>query len=433
MGQKGARGCFTVVFGMIFGVAALAIIAIEVGKYRDASELHHEMDLAHKDGIATSWAEYAASIPTSAPEDNAAEFYRQFLKNKRKWPDEHLDAVISLKPTPTAIAEAEKYVADKREDFDLLEQATRRKNCWYKRNWQLGLAVLMPELATMKAGVRLLTYRASLHAAQGKHKLAVEDLQRAAIIAGHAGQETTSISFMVSESCMDLCLSRLSLLMQRYGTLPEYSLLMERLLRSYPIPNMRQIHRSDLLEVQSVVELCKTAKGRAELGLKEDDRSNLESIVPIFVSRSRADVGMVKAGRELYRAYGLPAHERLNPYEDAKHKLSKSMFAYQTAYDIYSKLSYGSDEEEALLDLYSLSRKVKYASMLKFLQSKRSLGQKPMTEFKSPFDNTPVTCSFDGKQVSINVSGVTKASQIEPLKIPSDRMLKALTAKPKKP
>ena len=405
---------------------AISLLAVIVGRQRDHDALELELKLARDEGIPTTWAEFAAGITKSPPDENSADFYRDLMRRKLKRPDDKLSARLAIRPTRATIAEAAKWVQDHQGDYQILEQATNRRFCWFDRDWSKGVVVLMPELASMKSCSYLLAFRSSLEAVQNQDQKAVEDLHRAMKVADHVGQETTMLSALVRQACYNIALSKFALLCYQYPTHTIYQREMEQAIKNYPIPNMLLIHRDKCLVVRSIIEMCRTPEGRKELGLKEDDQSNLEHVIPLVVSQHKADIEIVKACRQMYEACLLPAKDRAHPYEDAKDRLYKSLIAYPTACDIYSKWV-EEDSVEAILDQAAQSVQIKYAATLQFLKSTRNKGPFKVTGLKSPFDGSPVKCSYDGKQIDVAVDGGSTENASRDLKIPGDTVFKALT------
>jgi len=414
--------------GTAVTLLAFSLIAVFVSRKHDRDALERELKLAHDEGIPATWAEFASGIAKSPPEKNSAEFYRLLMQRKMKRPEEKLSAELAIRPNPKVISDASKWVEDHRSEYNLIERATDRPFCWFDRDWSKGMAVLMPELATMKSCAYLLAFRSSLEAAMNKDQLAVADLHRAMKVADHAGQETTMISALVREASYSIALTKFALLCYQYPTRTIYQREMEQAVKNYPIPNILQITRDKCLEVRSMIELCRTPEGRKDLGLKDDDQSKLEHVIPLVVSQRKADIEIVKACRQMYEACKLSAKDRTQPYADARDRLYKSMIAYPTAYDIYSKLVYD-DSGEAMLDQEALAHQIKYAATLQFLKSNRIKGPFKVTGLKSPFDGSPITCSFDGKQIDVEVSGGSTDNGARYLKTPTDSMFKALEKK----
>ncbi len=48
-------------------------------------------------------------------------------------------------------------------------------------------------------------------------------------------------------------------------------------------------------------------------------------------------------------------------------------------------------------------------------------------DLQSPYDNKPLICHFDGRQITITVSCPDKAINLKPLKLPTDAMLATAT------
>jgi hypothetical protein len=144
---------------VIWGMGAVGVFIVlllvwaHLSASADKADLDHELDVARKEGLPTTWREYAALIKSAKPEENAAPFYRKLIRlSKDKANLSKLDSDLLLRPSAEHVALATSELAAQSEAIAAIDQAARLPRCWFNRDWSKGLAVLMPEYAWMKAG-----------------------------------------------------------------------------------------------------------------------------------------------------------------------------------------------------------------------------------------------------------------------------------------
>ena len=420
------------------GVAVLVVIGLsmfallKVRAYRDRQELDHELDLAHQEGIPITWKDYAGGIPTAKPEENAAPFYKSLsgLRPKGKEDPTQLDVDLYRNPGPSTIEAAKRELTKQSRFIAAVDQAAKLPRCWFNRDWNKGLAVLMPEYSDMKSGTKWIALRGSIAAAQGDSASAIRDIDEVFAVGKHASEEGTLISILVGEAIDGIGLHHLALWAFTHRDHPEYLLSFKAHLKDWQIPNTALVNRGTLLELRDVLEMSTTPQGRRDLGLKDSDISPAENFFPLIVSRSKADIKIARGMRQICEAYRLPPKDRIGKIDAAWKTVLPSLVAYPTGSDIYMRLSAGQDGSNestdhsiVLADVVAAARKQAYEALVPVLERQSIPKSLTLPQFASPFDGTPATVQFDGKQITVTVSISDKKIDIYPLKLPSDKEL----------
>ena len=417
---------------VIWGMGAVGVFIVlllvwaHLSASADKADLDHELDVARKEGLPTTWREYAALIKSAKPEENAAPFYRKLIRlSKDKANLSKLDSDLLLRPSAEHVALATSELAAQSEAIAAIDQAARLPRCWFNRDWSKGLAVLMPEYAWMKAGGRLVALRGSLAASDGHPAEAIKNVQELFHVAKHAGEEGTEISFLIQDSIFVIGIRHLALWFFIHPSESSYRKALDDALNSWPKPDLRRLHRSDLLELREVLEDSTTEKGRKDLGLKEEDIPKMEPFVPLIVSRPKANIKLARAMRQIWEALGDSPGNRLWRIDAGWNDLLPAMAAYPTGSDIYMKLtdSGGRDHFRSLYDQVWACRRLSYLALARALSGTSTPKHIDTEGLLSPFDGKPVDYSFDGHQITINVSSPDKSIDIPTLKFPSESEL----------
>ncbi len=388
----------------------------------EAAEYREQLRLARAEGLPTTAEEYIAYVPTAKPEENAAPIYRK-LRALTVGSEEvsKLDASLTFHPTMQDEAAARATLERLKPWLGLADQATRLPRCWFDREWR-GSATLFPEYARMKDAARLLGLRGTLAAAHGDSLAALQDARRILMIAKHAGEEPHAIARLVRESIYLIGLRHLAGWAYSHRGAPAYRSALEQAVEEFPKPNLNDEDRAALYEVLSVIELCSTQEGQAELGLKPDDISKAENLFGILLSRSKSRINIVKAARAAWAALDRPSKERAVLLTAARQDLYQALLAFPTAARVYEMLTSGGD-----VDWRATREEMWTAQQQQYIALSRALGG-PKTpkairtdDLLSPFDGKPLTYRLEDGQIVIQVSGYEGSRLL--LKMPSDNAL----------
>ncbi len=189
----------------------------DVGRY--SSRLEEEVAKAERLGIATTPT--ALTAQTTVPDaSNAARIYNTVLPK------------LSSPHAPPAVDELSKLMLYRLENWNRistllkglapqlssLKAASKLPGVDFKRPWQNGPAVLLPEMAQMKMAAKLLCVRAALLSHQGKPLEALDDVETALRIGVHAGMDPTLIGKLVDISIGAIAWGRLQRVVNEHPT-----------------------------------------------------------------------------------------------------------------------------------------------------------------------------------------------------------------------
>jgi hypothetical protein len=390
---------------LILAIAVLTIIPFSFLKLRawtaDRS-LQEQMRLALKEGIPTSGREYAAFVPTSRPEENAAAFYRKLGRFSLT----ANEGIMVAAPTFSGDLTAQKQILAKYADkLGLVDKATALPHCWFDRDWSSGAAVLFPEFAPMKQTAKLLGLRGSVAAARGDSKRALADIDRMFKIADHVTEEGTGIANLVGIAIDHLAQTQLAYWASAYPDKPEYRKALVSDLRRWKLPNVKQMHREDLFMLIDCLDLSTTKEGRADLGLRPGDEAPFETVASVMFNRTNAKSNIIRNYRRIWAQLGKtkPDEQEL---KDAEFEMLKSMAAFPTGSDIYIKLSSGDGSLEFLHDDQSENLKfgqLKYIAVARAMASGRPAKTIETSDLICA-DGKPIGYKFDGHTMTITSS-----------------------------
>jgi len=398
---------------LVMATPALLIFGRNLSAKR---ELARQMELARKAGIPTTAAEFAAHVPTAEPAENAAPFYRK-LKGVTRLPQDidWLTAHVAYRPTPALLKDAQAVLDARRAALDAVEQAVKLPKCWFDRDWKLGGAVLMPEYADMKAAARLLVLRGTLAAQRGDSATALADIDRILKMAEHQRNEPSAIATFVAEGLDDIAIKALASWGDTHRDQPVYREKILGIVEQMRKPDVRRENLGELYNVLSIIDLCATEEGRLALGLKEDDISQADRFAPLLVSPVGARAKVVEAMRLRWDALAMPSGTRRAKLDKAQQDLSGAMLAYGTAGRIYGMLGGGYETE--LLNNREIdweARRVLYRGLARYLEAPLRLRTMPTSDLLSPFDQVPMSTSFDGEKMVFSVSGSSRKAWLPP-------------------
>lgn len=379
-------------------------------------EFARQLELARKEGLPTTPAEYAAHVPTAEPSENAGPLYRK-LKGALRFPQDvdFLSAHIAYKPTPALVQDAQDILDARKAPLTTVEQAVKLPKCWFERDWNLGAAVLMPEYADMKAGARLLVLRGTLAVHRGDSAAALADIERILKMADHQRSEPNAIAILVAEALDDIAIKALASWGDNHRDQPVYRKKILEIVDRMPKPDVRRENLGELMNVLSIIDLCATEEGRLALGLKEDDISQADRFTPLLVSPVGARAKVVEAMRLQWEALALPPGTRRAKVDKARQDLSGAMLAYGTAGRIYGMLG-GGEETEFLNNRETEweARRVLYRGLARYIEAPTHSRSMRTSDLLSPFDQAPLSMSFDGEKMVFTVSGSDRKVWLPP-------------------
>lgn len=409
----------------------------KVSASQDEAAFQEQIRLARAEGIPTTAAEFAATMPPAKPEENAAPLYRQMQSLPRTKGDaSQLEMDLLFRPSPAHLKAAQDYLDQVKERLELVDRAAALPRCWFDRNWADGMAVLMPEFATMKSAAKLIALRGSIAAQRGDSKSALKDAARIFQLARQAREEHTAIAHLVSEAIEAIGMRELatwsfvfghpSTLVAQGASLhqtaewflaqKEYAAALTKAVEAMPPPDLRQEHSDDLFGMLSLIDLSSTPEGRKKLGLREEDIGAGQKVIPMLLSQSKARIQIVRGERAYWAALAAPEKDQASLMEDANLEIQKGLFAFPVAWQVYNALS-GGDPLAERRQTWETRRR-QYTALARALTTVTIPKAIKTADLLSPYDGKPLTYKFDGKQIVISVSGYNRD-----LRLPTDAAL----------
>lgn len=396
------------------GLAALVAIPVGIGLYRarqDEDAYREQLRLARSEGIPVTAAEYAAHIPLVKDADNAAPLYRLIRTNLRGASQlSELAERTAWRPSREVIDAASAALVGHTRSLDLVDRAVERPHCWFDRQWE-GYATLFPELADMKRAAQLLGLRGSVAAYRGDAAGAVANARRMLVIAKHAGEEPHAISRLVREVIWIIALRHLGAWASTYPLNRSYKLALSKAIAEFPKPDLRAEHLDEAYSILWLLDHAETKQVQEKLGLTADDLpGGAQVVLPILVSKSKARIKIVEALRACWAAYVLPPSTRSGELEDARRRLAEGMLAFPTAALVYSRLATGMDDGDRSQNWHV--RKLTWIAVRRALASKTVARSIDTHDLLSPYDGKPLTYTYDGHRILVEVSG-SRAIRLE--------------------
>lgn len=413
-------GCLTL-------VVAIPVVTFFVKGSRDEAAFQDQLRLARQEGLPTTAEEFAATLPKVSPEENAAPFYRQ-LRGKLGNTSELSSFISQIIRGPSrieSIKRAKLELAKYSEPLAIVEEAIRLPKCSFDRNWELGFAVLLPEYADMKSVSRVLLFRATLAAEEGRVEEAIKDIQRLLKVGLHAKQEDLAIPQLVGESIELMAVGALTSLSHRFRE-AAYAQELKLILELREMPDPKKENRDFLFNVLILLDQVSTAEGRRMLGIsKQDERgAGIDGFFGLVLDKGQSKVALVRSVRDGWKAIEAPLSERRERIDEAAVETGKALLAFPMAGRVAEALGVLSSAVSTRTELWKCSQ-LKYRAAYRALSQKKIPKSIKTDDLLSPFDGKPITYRYDGKQIVIEVSA---PSDIEfgpsPLKIPPDTAVK---------
>jgi hypothetical protein len=166
---------------------------------RIAQSLDSEVAAAQKDGMPMTIEEVRASIRERTPGANAAPLYLGAfsLAKGQQMPSELADRFLGGAATGPDGKELRSRLASLGPALTLFERGTAQASLNYDRRWELGLSLLLPDLADHKKLVTALTMRGLLEAQAGDLARAEKTMVTAARATAHLKADPLLISYLV--------------------------------------------------------------------------------------------------------------------------------------------------------------------------------------------------------------------------------------------
>ncbi len=155
------------------------VIAWTIANAVSKSKLERSVASLRSDGFAVGTSEIAP--PAARPEENGAPYYTAAFALLGKPEGEVAEALAnqdgSSSLAPNQQATVRDWIANRKEALDLLRRARSRPRCRFPRDYSLGLALWLPEIADSLWATRVLAFQTEFLVAEGKGKEAREFFQ----------------------------------------------------------------------------------------------------------------------------------------------------------------------------------------------------------------------------------------------------------------
>jgi len=382
------------------------------------AEYRRQIELAHDDGIPTTWQEFEAFIPPATPEENAAPFYPEFHKLGPAGVTLPMDLTV-----PGNLQTAKQIVAKHADMYRLIDLAAAKPRCWFNRKWSDGAAVLFPEFAYMKTAARLLALRGSVEAETGDRAGALRNADEIFAIGRQAGEEPTVLANLVRAGIDRTGFDTLAKWRLQHPSEPAYSAAMEKAFGAVPAVNLKREHSGELLTLLWLLDNEKSAEGRKKLGLDKDSIPVAADVMmPALFDAPRARIQLVKDMREYWESYDMAPTQRAPVQLRITADMEQNLRAFPVTEMVLTFLGspwLGSSMQETR---YRESHRLVDYMLLQALRSGKPPAALSGPGYKSPYNGAPLTYRFDGHRIEITVPGSeVDAGNLMDVKIPPDK------------
>ncbi|HEY3780644.1 MAG TPA: hypothetical protein VGL56_06140 [Fimbriimonadaceae bacterium] len=409
---------------------AFSMMAIAWPQHAGQAELNKQLRLAREEGLPLTAADFNELIPPVKDSENAALLYEKLPREMPIVPS-RLPLDLIFDPNPALPSQAEKLLSRNKASLAILDQAVRRPHCRFNRDWSKGFDLIFPEIPAIRNGGRLLILRGSLEARNGDCVAAVADATAVFTISRHLQEEPVAISQLMGVFFWVTAERALGAWwFHDHG---------QRLYRKAYLDGLAQYPRFDPRSQESGVTLgLLHLYHQVENGETDPyalpgptDKDNLKTERKNKELRSKShhspeeEAGIVRAGREYWRALGLTKSERIRAAAKANSDLMQAL-----RHDAAMKqalIQFGSVDGGPFLDGLENREDGYVWGKQEYVALGRALSETPVPEairtqdLLSPVDGKPLQYKYDGKQITITVSAGSgmKARPIE-LKLPPD-------------
>lgn len=386
---------------VVFGLPTAFFLA---KNRREQAALDEQLRLARQEGLPTTGDEYAATLPKVKDSDNAAPIYMELEKSHRKlirW-DKEIASRLLDNPSKQDVDKARKYLATFEPELSLIDKAVTFPHCQFKRGWNKQAVVLTPELATIKYAARLALVRGSIAACEGHTAKAIAEARKGIVVSRHLGEEPYCISILVALAVENIVLRHLVAWQMEHPEEKAYWREIKKIIDESKPLNLEAMHRFDLVEVLTIVELSQTDEGLRELGLRDDEIDGMRKFMPLLRSRTAAKTTIVASMRQYYKELGNPSKDLKDRSSKAWMGVSLGLMSFPAAFSIYSNLGNTSENDGNWLFIIQ-ERNVAYRAFLRATEKGRIAKMVDTHDLKSPYTRKPASYTFDGKQMVIKV------------------------------
>ena len=410
--------------GSLFLVILGLWASTTISDSRIEAAYREQIRLARLDGIPTTAGEFEATIPTVLPSENAAPLYRRLKSlDAQGEKAQKLAGKLVFKPSAKTLAEAQTLLKANQRSLKIIDKAALKPRCWFDRDWSQGPVVLLPELSEMKAAARLLGLRGSIAAAKGDPAAALRDATLIFRISAHAGEDPTQVGGLCREAIFLTGAQRIAGWAVAHRDTPAYRVALQRAVLRYPMPDSRKEHRKDLFMMLWLIDHGSTPAGGKMMGLREKDIPPAIFAQSLLANGPQSRLDIVKAERDYWDAFSLPREEGAKRQERDMAITEAAIGAFPYAATLFQEFYVGEPSPTERENL-SIAHRQTILAAARAISEPKLPSRIATRDLRSPFDGKPLQYNYDGKQITIKVSGIVKdlGKQIE-LKIPPDYVL----------
>lgn len=389
------------ILALILGLPLVYVVA----KNRMAeAEFSHQADMARKEGLPTTHAEFVGMLPKLDSADNAAELYRQ-LPNYHKLgshPDVEIEACVSGLPTPSNLAKAKALVAAETKALNLLEQASNRWHCQSDIEFREDIAHVTPVAANIRSWSSVSLARGSYYAASKLPIEAIKDARLAFRIAEHLGEAPYWPAVRWRIVLEEEVLRHLAMWALNHPEEPAYREEISRFIRDYKPIDLQKAWRYGAVMSLDVLKLCQTESGRAYLGLKRDDVEMNERLFQRFKSTIRAKTRILELLRDHQKAAaGQPASLMQEDSRITK-EMGRALEPFRSADRVINSLL-SIRQTDATFIYGPQMRNTAFRAFLRATESGRVAKTIRTDDLLSPVSRKPVIYKWDGRTFEIQL------------------------------
>lgn len=366
-----------------------------------------ELELARKEGIPTTPAEFAALIPRAEPHENAALHYKKLEGLKvdiRK--TRELFFALTRSPSDHLIEQAQDYLSSFSGAMSHLEAGTTLPKCWFDRDWSrkrgvsntddlLEAMVTTPTRADQVAA-EILPLRGTVRMLRGDAEGAIDDAEKMFKMASHYRQEPSILGQSVGWRLEYRALETLtSWCYARRGD-PVYQAAIDRNIDRLKPYDPWASGLQDLSNLTYVLDRCWTSEGRAELGI---EKLSLRETISLSFAPPDTKTRIVRAFRELMVASKLPHPDRWRPMRLAGQRAYEASRPLEGTFKLIPVDPVDNLEQVHVQDLLS---RVCFRAVARALQYRAIPRTLKTDDLISPMTGRPVEYSFDGAVIRVS-------------------------------
>jgi hypothetical protein len=198
---------------------------------------------------------------------------------------------------------------------------------------------------------------------------------------------------------------------------PAYAKELARCLGEMLLPDFKDMHRFDLVQVLRTIDMSFTDEGLRDLGLKPDQVRGMPPMLMLGKSLDACRADVVKAVRAYWAALHGPADRVENAVKEADSRLNTALLAFPIACYVIEQLGPPLFGPLEIVDRVK-AHKVALTAFLRALAS-GDFRQPPKTaDLLSPWTHKQICYAYDAGRIVITVDGGSEGSPYQ-LKVPS--------------